>query len=169
MSDSLRPTPGTVRHKASLSFTISRTLLRLMCTEWVMPSDHLILYHPFLLLPSMFPIIRVFSIESALHIGWPKYWNFSIGPSSDYSRLISFRDWLVWAPCSSRDSQESSPAPQFKSMNSLALSLFYGPTLTSIHNWKSHSFDYIDLCQQSDICFIMHCLGLSSLSFQGAS
>ena len=62
------------------------------------------------------------------------------------------KDWLVWSPCSPRDSQESSPAPQFKSINSLALNLCYGSTLTSIHDhWKNHSFDYMDLCWQSDV------------------
>ena len=72
-------------------------------------------------------------------------------------------DWLVWSPCSPRDSQESSPKPQFKSINSLALSLLHSPTLTSIHDyWKNHSFDNVDLCQQSDIStFLICCQGLS--------
>ena len=62
------------------------------------------------------------------------------------------QDWLVWSPCCPRDSQESSPAPEFKSINSLALSLLYGPTFTSVHDyWKNHSFDYVDLCQKSDV------------------
>ena len=91
-----------------------------------MPSNHLILCHHLLLPPSIFPSIRDFSNESALHIRWPKYWSFSfnISPSNEYSGLISFRvDWLlVGSPCSPRDSQESSPTPQFKSINSLALS-----------------------------------------------
>ena len=85
-------------------------------------------------------------------IRWPKYWNFSIIPSSEYSGLISFKKWLVWSPCSPRDSQESSPAPQFESINSTALSLLYSPTLTSVHDyWKNHSFVYTDFCQQSDV------------------
>ena len=88
--------------------------------------------------------IRVFSNESALCIRWPKYWSFSfsISPSSEYSGLIFFRiDWFD-PPCSPRDSQESSPTPQFKSINSLVLSFLYGLTLTSIHDyWKNHSFD----------------------------
>ena len=78
-------------HQASLSFTISWSLLKLMSTESVMPSNHLILCHSLLLLPSVFPSIRVFSSESALYIRWPKYWSFSISPSSEYSGLISFR------------------------------------------------------------------------------
>ena len=83
----------TAACQASLSFTISQSLLRLMSTELVMPSNHLILCCPLLLLPSIFPTIRVLSSESALHIRWPKYWSFSfsISPSSEYSRLISFR------------------------------------------------------------------------------
>ena len=146
-------TPWTVTRQASLFFSISQSLLKLMSIEWVMPSNHLLLCCPLLLLPSMFPNIRVFSNESAFCIRSPKYWSLSfiISLSSDYSRLISFRvDWLDH--CSPRDSQESSPAPHFESINSLVLSLLYGPTLTSIHDyWKSYSFDSMDLCQQSDV------------------
>ena len=96
-----------------------------------MPSNHLILCHALLLLPSIFPSIRVFSNESALLIRWPKYWSFSfnISPSNEHPGLI----WLVGS-CSPRDSQESSPTPQFNSINSLVLSFLYSPTLTSIHD-----------------------------------
>ena len=90
-------TPWTAAHQASLSFTNSRSLLKLMCIESVMPSNHLILCRSLILLPSIFPTIRVFSNESALHIRWPKYWSFSFGisPFNEYSGLISFRiDWL---------------------------------------------------------------------------
>ena len=82
----------TAALQASLSFTISQSLLKLMSIELVMPSNHLILCHPLLLLPSMFPSIRAFSNESALHIRWQKYWSFSfsISPSNEYSGLISF-------------------------------------------------------------------------------
>ena len=83
-------------HQVSLSFIISQSLLKLMSIESVMPSNHLILCHPLLLLPSVFPTIRVFSNESALHIMWPKYWSFHfiISPSNEYSGLISSRtDW----------------------------------------------------------------------------
>ena len=96
ISDSLRP-PWTVARQASLSITNAQSLLKLMSIELVMPSNHLILCHPLPLLPLIFPIIRVFSNESVLHIRWPKYWsfNFSISPSNEYSGLISFRtDWL---------------------------------------------------------------------------
>ena len=93
----LSVTPWTVACQASTSFTISQNLLKLMSIEPVMPSNHLILCRPLLFLPSIFPSIRVFSSESALHIRWPKYWSFSIGisSSSEYSRLIYFRiDWF---------------------------------------------------------------------------
>ena len=90
-------TPWTVAHQASLSFTISQNLLKLMSIESVMPSNHLILCRPLLLLPSVFPSIRVFSKESALLIKWSKYWSFSFSTSllKEYSGLISFRiDWF---------------------------------------------------------------------------
>ena len=90
-------TPWTAARQASLSITNSRSLLKLMSIELVMPSNHLILCHPLLLLPSIFPSIRVFSNESALHIRWPKYWSFSfnISPTNEHPGLIPFRmDWL---------------------------------------------------------------------------
>ena len=90
-------TPWTIARQASLSFTISQILLKLMSIESVMPSNHFVLCHPLLLLPLIFPSIRVFSNESALHIRWPKYWSFSfnISPSNEHPGLISFRmDWL---------------------------------------------------------------------------
>ena len=105
----------------------------------VMPSNHLILCCLLLLLPSIFPSIRVFSNESVLHIRWPKDWSF-IFHIHEYSGLISFRmDWLDLLAV--QGTQESSPSPQFKSINSLVLSFLYGPILTSIHDyWKNHSF-----------------------------
>ena len=93
-------TPWTAAYQVSLSFTISWNLLRLMSIESVMPSNHLILCHPLLFLPSIFPSIRVFSNESALRIRWPKYWSFSfsISPCNEYSGLISFMiDWFELA------------------------------------------------------------------------
>ena len=90
-------TPWTAAHQTSLSFTISQSLLKLMSNQLLMPFNHFILCHPLLLLPSIFPSIRVFSNESALCVRWPKYWgfSFSISPSNEYSGLISFRiDWL---------------------------------------------------------------------------
>ena len=121
----------------SLFFTISWTLLKLTSIELVMQSNHLILCHPLLLPPSTFPSIRVFSNESVLHIWCPKYWSFSfsISPSNGYSGFISLL---------SRDSQESSPTPQFKSINSLVLSFPYSPILTSIHDfWKNHRWTFV--------------------------
>ena len=108
-------TPWTAACQASLYITNSQSLLKLMFIELVMPSNHLILCCPLLLLPSIFPSIRIFSNESVLCIRWPKYWSFcfSVSPSNDYSGLISFRmDWLDLL-CNPRDSQESSPTPQF--------------------------------------------------------
>ena len=89
----LLATPWTAARQASLSITNSQSLLKLMSIGLVMPSDHFILCHPYLLLPSIFLSIRIFSKESVLHIRWPKYWSlsFSISPSNEYSRLISFR------------------------------------------------------------------------------
>ena len=135
-------TPWTAARQASLSITNSQSVLKLMSIESVMPSNHIILCRPLLLLPSIFPSIRVFSNESDLHIMWPKYWSFSfsISPSNEYSGLISFRiDWLDLLVV--QGTQESSPTPQFKSINS-ALSFLYSPTLTSICDyWKNHSSD----------------------------
>ena len=147
-------TPWTAACQASLSFTISQNLLKLMSIASMMPSNHLILFHPLLLLPSILPSIRVFSSESALCIKRPKYWSFSINPSNEYSGLISFRIYwrLGWSPCSPRDSPESSPASQFESISSSVLSFVYCPTHTCVHPyWKNHSFDYMDLCWQSDV------------------
>ena len=116
---------------------------RVCSDSWLccLTSHHL---PPLLLLPSIFPSIRIFSSELAFRIRWPEYWSFSFSISlyNKYSGLIFFRmDWF-WSPCSPRDSQESSPAPQFRSINSSMLSLLYGPILTSVHDyWKNHSFD----------------------------
>ena len=116
-------------------------LLKLLSIESVMPSSHLILCCP-LLLPSILPNIRVFPNELALPIRWPKYSSFSVSPFNEYSGLISFRIVWFFSPCCPRDSQEFPPTPQFKSINSSALSLLYGLTLTSICDyWKNHSFD----------------------------
>ena len=142
MSDSLQPHGLHSICQTSLSFTISQSLLKFMSMELVMPSNHLILCPPHLLLPSIFPSIRVFSNESALGIRWPKYWHFSISPSNEYSGLTSFRiDWFdllaVQRTLNSLLQHHSS-----KSINSWTLSLPYGPTLKSIHDyWKNHSFD----------------------------
>ena len=146
-------TPWTRAHQASLSFTLSLNLLKLMPVESMMPSNHLIFCHSLFLWPSIFLSIRVFSNKLPLHIRWPKYWSFSfsISPSNEYSGLISFR--IKWFDLLAiQGTQESSPAPLFESVNSSALGLLYGPTLTSINDyWKNHSFDWMDIGWQSDV------------------
>ena len=115
-------TSWTVARQAPLSFINSRSLFKLMSIESVMPFSYLILYHPLLLPPSIFPSIRAFSKESVLRIRWPRYWSFSfsISPSNEYSGLISFRmDWLDLLAVQGTP-QESSPTPQFKSISSSA-------------------------------------------------
>ena len=131
----LLATPWTAACQAYLSIANSRSLLKLMPIESVMPSSHLILCCPFLLLPSIFPSIRVFLKESALHIRWPKDWSFSfsISPSSEYSGLISFRmDWLdllaVQGALENLLQHRSSKA-------SILQHFIYSPTLTSIHDY----------------------------------
>ena len=137
-------TPWTAVHQASLSITNSWSLLKLMSIELVMPSIHLVLCHPFLLLPSIFPSIRVFFqwVSSSHHVA--KVLEFKLQHQSFQwmFRNDFLEDWLVGSPCSPRDYQESSPTPQFKSISSLALSFLYSPILTSIPGyWKNHSFD----------------------------
>ena len=129
-------TPWTAAHQASLSITNSRSLLKLMSVESVMPSKHLIFCHPLLLLHSIFPSIRVFSNESVLHIKWPKYWSFSfsISPSNEYSGLIWSRmdslDLLaVQGTLKSLLQYHSS-----EDLSSTVLSFLYSSTLTSIHD-----------------------------------
>ena len=144
--------PWMAAHQASLSITNSWSLLKLTSIELLMPSNHLILSHP-LLLPSIFPTIRVFSNESVLRIRWPKYWSFSfsISPSNEYSGLISFRidcfDLLaVQGTLKSLLQHHSSKA------SILQHSAFFMVQLTSIHDcWKNHRFDQIDLCWQSNV------------------
>ena len=118
-------------------------VLKCMCIESVMPSNYLILCHPLLLLPSIFPSIRVFSNKSALRIRWPKYWSFSfsISSSNEYSRLISFRiDWFDLLAV--QGTVKSPPAPQFESISSSALNHLYVQLIISVDDyWKNHSFD----------------------------
>ena len=134
-------TPWTAACQASLSITNSQSLLKLMFIESVIPSNHLILCLPLLLLPSIFSSIRVFSKESVLHIRWPTYWScsFSISPYNEYSGLIYFRmDWFDIIAV--QGTQESSPTPQFKGINFSVPSIRYSPILTSIHDyWKTRA------------------------------
>ena len=136
-------TPWTAACQASLSITKSQSLLKLISIDSVMPSNHLILCHPLLLLPSIFPSIRVFSSDSVLCIRWPKYWNFtfSFSPSNEYSGLISFRiDWF--------DLLESKGLSRAFSNATIWKHQFFGtqPSLWSnfhIHTWllENYSFD----------------------------
>ena len=132
--------------------TNSRSPPKPMSIESVMPSNHLILCHPLLLLPSIFPSIRVFSSESFLCIRWPKYWSFSssMSLSNEYPGLISFRmDWLDLLAV--QGTLKSSPTPQFKSISSSVLSFLYSPTLTSIHDyvlcWQSNNSQDVHKCE----------------------
>ena len=147
MSDSLQPQKYSTTASLFPHLEFPQTHV-----HWVrMPASHLILYH-LLLLPLVFPCIRLSSSESALPIRCPEYWSFHLTSILLMNIQGWFPyDWLVWSSGHPRDSQESSPASQFESISSLMLSLFDGPTLTFIHYyWKNHNFDYTDLCQQSD-------------------
>ena len=123
---------GLQHTRHSLSITNFQSLLKLMSIQSVMPSNHLILCCPLLLLPSIFPSITIFSKESVLCLGWPKYWifSFSISPSNEYSGLISFRI----TGYISLQSKGLSRTLQLKSINSSALSFLYSPTVTSIQD-----------------------------------
>ena len=120
--------------------------------------------------PLSFPsptAFRVFSNESALHIRWPKYWSFtfSINPFNEYSGLISFRIDKFDLLAVQRDSQESSPTPKFKNINSLALSFFYSPALTSLHDYrKNHSFDCTNLCWQNDVSVLYNAVYMNQVT-----
>ena len=136
-------TPWTAACQASLSKTNSWSLLRLMSTESMMPSNHLILCHPFLLPPTIFPALGSFPLSPFFTSGGQ---NIEVSVSASVLTM-NIQDWFplgltVGSPCSLRDSQESSPTHQFKSISSSMLSFLYSPTLTSIHDyWKNHSFD----------------------------
>ena len=119
--------PWTLARQASLSFTLSWSLLKLVSIESTMPSNHLTLCHPLLLLPSIFSNFRVFSSESALHTRWLKDWSFSFSIShfSEYSGLVSLR-LIGLTSCCPRDSQKASPAPLFESISSSMIRLLYG-------------------------------------------
>ena len=137
-----------VARQAYLSSTLSRSLLRFMSIESMMLPNHLILCCPLLL----FLQHQGLSTELALHIRWPKYWSFSNSPSNEYSGLISFRIDYFDLLAVQGTLQEIFSSTTVQSINSLALSLLYGPTLISIHDyWKNHSFEYMDLCLHSNV------------------
>ena len=153
----LSETPWTVACWASLPITNSRSLLKPMSIVSVMPSNHLILCRPLLLLPSIFTSIRVFSKESVLRIRRPKYWSFSISPCNEYSGLISFRiDWFHLLTV--QGTLKSLLQHYSSKVSILQLIFLYGPALTSIHDhWKNHRFGTIQsitatLCLSFPIC-----------------
>ena len=130
--------------QVSLLFTITGSLLKFISTESVMLSNPLLPPSP---LSSVFPRPRAFLSESTLCIRWPDYWSFSFS-------ICPSNYWLVWSPCCPRDSQESSPVPQFKSINSLAVSLHYGSTLTSIAENYNADYIYIPLSAKWWLCYV---------------
>ena len=150
----------------SPGFPVSHHLLKFpnfISIDQVMPSNHFILCCPLLLLHPIFPRIRFFPNELAVRIRWPKYWSFTFSNQSFHGILGDdfLQDELICSLCCPRDSQESSPAPQFESINSSALCHLYCPALTSIHDyWKDHRLEYMDLHLKSDLCFLAHCLVL---------
>ena len=146
--------PQTASCQAPRSFTTSWSLPKLMFIELVMPSNHLILCHFLLLLPSILPNIRVFSNESVLRIRWPKYWSFSfnISPSNECSRLIFFRVIGSISLLPKGLLRVFSSTTVWRNIDSSALSIFYCTSLTYIQDyWKNHSFDYTDLCRPSNV------------------
>ena len=162
--------PKIAACQASLSFTISQSLFKLMSIESMIPSNHLILCLPLLLLPSIFPSIKVFSNELALCIRWPKYWSFSfsISPSNEYSGLISFRiDWFDLLTV--QGTLKTLLQHHSSKVNSLVLSLFHCLAFTSIHDyWKNHSFVYTFVGKEC-LCFLICCLGHCFSSKEQAS
>ena len=164
-------TPWTAARQASLSITNSQNLLKLMPIESVMPSNHLILCHPLLLPSSIFPSIRIFSNESVLCIRWPKYWSFSfnISPSSEYSRLISFRmDWLdllaVQGTLKSLLQYHSSKTSILRCSAFFIVQLSH-PYMTTGKTIALTRWIFVS----KYLCFLIRCLGWSQLFFQGAS
>ena len=127
-------TSWAAARQASLSCTISCSLLKFLSIEAVILSNHLILWCPLLLLPSVFACIRAVLKELFLHIRWPEYWSFNISLSNKYSGLIFLWVWLVWFPCCPRDSQESPSVPWFETINSLVLNVFLWSN-SHIHTW----------------------------------
>ena len=143
-------TPWTAAHQASLSIINSQSLLKLMSIESVMPSNHLILCLPLLLLPSIFPSIRVFSSESVLRIRQPNYWSFTISSSYEYSGLISFRtDWLDLFAV--QGTLTSSPHHSQKHQFFSTQPSLWSNSHTVHDYWKNGNIDCMDLCQRSNV------------------
>ena len=145
-------TPWTAVCQASLSFTNSWSLLKLRSFESMMPSNHLILCHPLLFLPSVFPSIRVFSTNSALGISWPKYWSFSFNiiPSNEYSELISLRiDWFDLLVV--QGTLKSLLQHHHLKASIIRHSAFFMVQRSHSYYWKNHSLDWTELCRKSDV------------------
>ena len=166
-------TPWTAAHQASLSFTNSQSLLKLMSIASVMPCNHLILCRPLLLPPSIFPSIRVFSNESVLHIRWPKYrsFSFSISPSNEYSGLISFKiDWLDLLAVQGtlrRLLQHHSSKASILWCSTFIIVQLSCPYMTTGKTIALTRWTFVGkvIC----LCFLICCLHWSQLFFQGAS
>ena len=166
MSDSA--TPRTEACQASLSFTISQSLLKLMSTESVMPSSHLNLCLPLFLLPSIFASIRVFSkwVGSSYQVAKVLELQLQHRSFPWIFRVDLLQDWPVWSSWCPRNSKESSPAPQLESISFSALSLLYGPTVTTTCDyWKSYSFAIWTFVSKVMSFFLICCLGFSQLFF----
>ena len=165
-------TPRTAAHQASLSFTVSQSLFKLMSIKSVKPSNHLILCHPLLLLPSIFPSIRVFSSESTLHIRWPKYWSFSFirSPSNEYARLISFRiHWFDFLAV--QGTLKSHLQHHNLKASVLHCSAFFMVQLSHLYMTTGKPQHWLKgpLLAKWCLCFLICCLGWSYLFFQGES
>ena len=146
-------TPWTAARQASLSITNSQSPPKPMSIEWMMPSSHLIFCHLLFLLPPIFPSIRVFSNESALHIRWPKYWGFSfnISPSNEHPEWSPLA-WTGWISLQSKGLSGVFSNTTVQKHQFFSAQLLYSPTLTFIHDhWKNHSLDQTDLCWQSNV------------------
>ena len=156
-------TPWTAAFKAPLSSTVSRHLLKFVSIESVMPSNHLIFFRPFLLLPSTYPSIRIFSSESALPIRWPKSWNFSNCPPNEYSGLISFRIGL-FDLLAVQGTLKSFLQHHNSKVSILGCSAFFMDQLSLLE--KPVVFVYMDLCQQSDVSAFLP--RSKCLNFKGA-
>ena len=145
-------TPWIAARQASLSIINSRSSLKLLPIESVMPSSYLILCYPLLLLPPITPSIRVFSNESTFRMRWPKYWSFSfsISPSKEHPELTL--EWAGWISLQPKGFSRVFSNTTVQKHQLFSVGLLYGPTLISTQDyWKSHGFDYTDLCQQSSI------------------
>ena len=161
----LTVTPWTEAHQASLFFTTYQSFLKFMSIESVMPANHLIFCGPLLLLPSIFPSIRVFSNDSALRIRWPKCWSFSfsISPSNEYSRLISFT--MDWFDLLAAQGALKSLLQHHSSKGSVLWHSAFFMVQLSHDYWKNHSFEYMDLYWPSNLSLLFNTLSSFAIAF----